>query len=707
MASKNKPMVLVADDDPTIRFLIREVLEEAGFAVEEADDGETAVAAFCRLRPDIVMLDVKMPGQDGFEACARIRRMPEGESTPVLMMTGFDDIDSVRKAYEAGATQFITKPIHLVNLEHHIHYILRATLTCEKLRESEARLAEAQRIAGIGSWEIDIQTRKMHWSEEVYRIFAIERTGSAVSHDIFEECIHPLDRPNVTEVMKRLSTGESGFSIDCRIINRKNMERFIHAETQLKLNPAGQPVQAVGYIQDVTSRRQAEEKIRQLAYFDSLTGLPNRAHFTERFGSAMQRAKRMNYLLSALFIDLDRFKQINDTFGHSVGDELLKQVANRLSTCVRTCDRVYRDTADESDAQVSRFAGDEFLVMLENIREYYDAAKVANRMLEAFSTSFVIQDFELSITPSIGISIYPLDGESQEEIIQHADIAMYHAKKLGRNNFQFYSDDLNIAAVEHLRLEGRLRRSLEQDELFLCFQPMIDMSTSKVFCVEVLVRWQNPECGLLLPGDFIPLAEETGLVAEVDEWVLQNACRYFVDWCERGFPAFRISVNISRQHFRDKSLISLVDRVLTDTGMDPKYLGLEITEGILLGNDPDTINTMHSLKSKGIKLSLDDFGTGYSSLSCLKKFPLDVLKIDRSFIKNILTDVDSQSIASAIIALSGVLQLETIAEGVEKPEQMEMLLEKGCGKMQGYLFSQPLTVPEFEKYCSGNEPSQN
>jgi EAL domain-containing protein (putative c-di-GMP-specific phosphodiesterase class I) len=325
---------------------------------------------------------------------------------------------------------------------------------------------------------------------------------------------------------------------------------------------------------------------------------------------------------------------------------------------------------------------------------------VAQRIKDKLSLPYEIRDNEISVTSSIGIGIYPLDGDNLDDIIKHSDIAMYHAKEMGRNNFQFYSDSLNTAAMNHLVLESQLRKAILRDELFLRFQPIVDLRKNYIFCAEVLVRWQHPDLGELQPSGFIPMAEETGLITEIDEWVLHNACVQAKAWQESGFPAFKISVNISGRHFRKKKLLETIDRVVNNTGINPAFLELEITEGVLMKNDPDTISILHGLKEKGIRLSIDDFGTGYSSLSYLKRFPLDILKIDRSFVKDILTDPDSASITSAIIAMAGGLKLETIAEGVETREQMGVLLESGCWKMQGYYFSPPLGALEFEEYLS-------
>lgn len=443
MSQRNVPMVLVVDDDPTIRLVARDVLEREGFDVVDADRGDTAVKGFLSHGPDIVLLDVMMPGLDGFQVCQALRELPGGESIPVVMMTGMNDDESVKRAYEAGATQFISKPVNWANLGHQMNYIFRAKNTYEKLRVSEARLAEAQRIAGIGSWELDVSSGEMHWSEEVFRIFGMEGASEGASYEIFRECLHPSDRIKVTAAMRRVLAGADSMSLDCRIINRKDQTLDVHAEAQFRRDGAGRPVQLLGYVQDVTEKRRAEEKVRRLAYYDNLTGLPNRIHFTDHFDQAIERARRKNNKLAILFVDLDRFKRINDNYGHSVGDDLLREVAARLSSSIRTSDQVSRETGECIEGQVSRLAGDEFLVLLENLAEDRDAAKVAERILAALSAPYRIDGRELGITPCIGISLYPRDGLEREVMVRNADTAMYKAKESGGNSFRFYSDELS------------------------------------------------------------------------------------------------------------------------------------------------------------------------------------------------------------------------------------------------------------------------
>ncbi|MHB9031122.1 MAG: putative bifunctional diguanylate cyclase/phosphodiesterase, partial [Candidatus Latescibacterota bacterium] len=369
-------------------------------------------------------------------------------------------------------------------------------------------------------------------------------------------------------------------------------------------------------------------------------------------------------------------------------------------------DCVSRDVDEIADGKVARFAGDEFLILLENIGDYYDAAKVAKRLTETIAEPYMLRNREVSITSSIGISMYPSDGESIEEVIKNSDIAMYHAKSMGKNGFQFYSKSMNASAMTHLIMENELRKAMSREELSVYYQPMIDLSKGEIFSVEALARWHNAKLGCIEPVQFIPLAEEMGLIEEIDSWVLQTACSQILSWQECNLPELRVSVNISGNHFKKKNVLDMIDQVISTTRINPHYLDLEVTESILIEKDPGTLSILHALRNRGIKLSLDDFGMGFSSLNYLKSFPLDVLKIDQSFVRDMIQDPDSGPIVSAIIAMARILKLETVAEGVETKQQMEVLLEKDCYKMQGFWFSNPLAATEFEKFAQNFRTSR-
>jgi diguanylate cyclase (GGDEF)-like protein/PAS domain S-box-containing protein len=434
---------------------------------------------------------------------------------------------------------------------------------------------------------------------------------------------------------------------------------------------------------DVTERRRTEDQLNALAYYDALTGLPNRQQLHDHLRWAMKDAANRERLVAILFLDLDRFKNINDTLGHDVGDALLKEVAVRLKTSVRPGD------------VISRLGGDEFTIVLANIAHLDDVTRVAQKLLDHFLPPFRIAGRDLFISPSIGITLYPFDGNNAEDLIKNADIAMYHAKELGRNNFQFYTPELNVRAARRLELETGLRLALERNEFVLHFQPLVKMDSGKITGMEALLRWQHPEYGLIPPMEFIPLAEETGLIVPIGEWVLRAACAQIKAWHDAGFPAMHVAVNLSSVQLQQKNFVDVVKRALRETGLEPRYLDLELTETLLMQDMEAAEAILKELHALGVLFSLDDFGTGYSSLSYLKRFPIDFLKIDRSFVRDITRDRYGAGIVRAIIVMAHTLGIKVIAEGVETAGHFRFLRQQGCDISQGYYCSRPLATESF------------
>jgi diguanylate cyclase (GGDEF)-like protein/PAS domain S-box-containing protein len=451
---------------------------------------------------------------------------------------------------------------------------------------------------------------------------------------------------------------------------------------------------------DITNLKQAQAQITKMAYYDSLTSLPNRVLFRDRLQLAVSHAGRHGQLLALLFLDLDNFKRINDTLGHRVGDLLLKEVAIRLAGDMRTTDSMARRTADEFDTTVARQGGDEFTILLTEMSHAQNAAKVAQRFLESLAKPFMLDGHEVFVSASIGIALYPLDGEDIDSLLKNADVAMYHAKDVGKNNYQYYRQSMNVAAVERLSLEGSLRKALERNEFLLYYQPQMDIRTGSIVGMEALIRWKHPERGMVPPGDFIPLAEETGMIVPIGEWVLNTACAQNKEWQAQGHPPICVSVNISGQQFKQQNLITTVAQTLESSGLDPRYLILEITESIIMQRTGEIMALFHELRAMGLRFSIDDFGTGYSSLGYLKRFPIHELKIDRSFVKEITTNADDAAIAKAIIAMAHSLKLTVVAEGVETEQQLKLLSDEGCDRMQGYLISHPLPAGEVVKFLA-------
>ncbi len=449
-------------------------------------------------------------------------------------------------------------------------------------------------------------------------------------------------------------------------------------------------------------RKRTEQRIYHMAFYDSLTELPNRTLFHDRLSLALANAGRHENPLAVLFLDIDNFKRINDTFGHAMGDKLLKGVAGRLSSIMRKCDALTRDVPD----LFARLGGDEFTVLLNEMKEVEDAARVANRIISALSDPFKLDGHELYITFSIGIAVYPSDGEDIDMLLKNADAAMYYAKEHGKNHFQYYKHSMNAAALERLTLENELRRALEREELLLHYQPQVSVKTGSITGMEALVRWQHPVRGMVMPSEFIPLAEETGLIIPISDWVLRTACRQSRSWKEEGYDVPAVSINISSQQFQQKDLVQTISRTLDEAGIMPQDIILEITESSIMQNTETAFASLHELTEMGIRLTIDDFGTGYSSLGYLKRFPIHAIKIDRSFVSEINTDPDDAAIARAIISMAHSLKLNVVAEGVETVEQLRFLYEHRSDEVQGYLFSRPVPPEEileiFDLELQGN-----
>jgi len=566
--------LLIVDDDPLTRTLIGGTLKTMGFDIAEAGDGLECLALFGSEPVDAVLLDVMMPGMDGFTACAELRKLPQGRHTPIIIMTGLDDLESITHAFEAGATDFITKPINFPLLGHRVRYALKASDTTRRFADSERRL-------------------------------------------------------------------------------------------------------------------------HRLAYFDSLTELPNREFFKEHLHYMVSLAAAKGSPLAVLFLDLDGFKRINDTLGHPLGDKVLRAAAERLRQSLRAGTAVgWSDRFREGDA-LARLGGDEFTVLLSRIERAEDASLAAERIRTALGQALKIGGQELYTTTSIGIAVFPEDGGNADELLRNADLAMYYAKRDGGNTHRRFSGQMAAAVLKRMTLENLLRKAIERGELRLHYQPQFNIGNGTVAGAETLLRWTNPELGMVSPAEFIPLAEDTGLIAPIGEWVLRNACAQARAWRDQGLTLPRVAVNVSAVQFLHKGFPDLVTRILEETGLEPRTLELELTESALMRDADSAALALRTLKDIGVQLAIDDFGTGYSSLSRLKQFPIDRLKIDRSFVRDIETDADDAAIAVAIIAMASSMRLEVVAEGVETPGQLEFLRNRGCHEVQGFLLSRPLPAEQI------------
>ncbi|MBN8448978.1 EAL domain-containing protein [Accumulibacter sp.] len=686
--SSRRPVVLIVDDDHVMRLLEQETLGQFEFDVREAADGEEALQRLDEFVPDLVLLDVDMPGIDGFEVCRHIRKRWDMTDMPLIMVTGMDDLESINEAYESGANDFISKPINWPILGHRARYVLRSAQAARELRdleEKQAAIVQAMPdMIFLLDWQGTYLDYKAGYGSAPYvgtREVINRHVSEVLPTEVADLLLHAIERA--------LQRGQLQ-----SVVYKLPMPDGIH-HYEARVAPSGVD-KVVVVVRDITLQKLNEGKIRRLAYFDTLTGMPNRQNFLEHLDSELLRARREHHQVALLFLDLDDFKRVNDTLGHTAGDYLLHAVADRLKEKLRGSDFIARPALDETGVHFARLGGDEFTVVLPDIDDAQVVKLIAGRMQSLLSRPFQIGEQEVTVTASIGIASFPDDGDDAATLLKHADTAMYHAKAQGRNNWQIYDRTLTSDAVKRLALENDLRKGLQRDEFRLVYQPQVLAEGGAIIGVEALIRWHHPERGLVSPGDFIPVAEESGLIIPMGEWVIQTACRQVMAWQQRGVTTPRVAVNVSARQVRTSDFIGRVAAIIEETGIDANQLELELTESILMDTDPRRIEGLARLRAQGVHFSIDDFGTGYSSLSYVKRFPISMLKIDQSFVRGLPGNANDVGIITAIIAMAHSLDLEVIAEGVENRAQADYLQQAKCGKLQGYLFSRPLPPDEAE-----------
>jgi|GEM_PF-6299543 len=552
------------------------------------------------------------------------------------------------------------------------------------LRRGEATLERAQEIAHIGSWEWDLESGIQRWSKETCHLFDLDSDTADPSLALLLSRTHPDDQAHVKEKIGIAKSGDvSSVKADFRVVREDGATRWIHVQAEVEFHDTG-PYRVVGVMQDVSERRHFEDQLAQIASHDELTGLPNRHLLNDRLEQGLSHHRYTNRLLGLLFVDLDRFKLVNDTLGHDAGDQLLKEIANRLSTCLREGDTVARQ------------GGDEFVVILNDLAKAEDAAFVAQKMLDSLTPPCYLFGHEVVPAASLGIAVYPRDGNTMQELMMSADKAMYAAKQAGRGQYRFFDVEMNRAASDWLEVGVQLHHALERNEFEVHYQPKVDFKTGLITGAEALLRWRNAELGMIGPDRFIPILEETGRILEVGEWVIVQACRQVRLWQEQGLASLRVAVNLSPRQFQQRDLVARIRGIIEQENIFPSHLELEITESMIMQNVDRTIVVLQELRVLGVNLAIDDFGTGYSSLSALKRFPVDCLKIDRSFVNDISTDPDDRAITRAIILLAHSMGLSVVAEGVETEAQRIFLVEAGCDEMQGYLYAKPMPAAQMD-----------
>ena len=679
--------VLIVEDNPGDARLLSEMFKEVSQKtdlsfVQSLSEAEKHLAIHT---VDIILLDLGLPDAQGVEVVRRVRAA--APHIPLVVLTGMDDQTMAMQALHEGAEDYLLKDqIDPHGLLRALRYAVQRKIMEEALFVEKERAQVTLNSIGdaVICTDISGNITFLNLVAEKMTQWSLNEAMGRPMAEVFK-ILDGITRETVPNPMAEavLRNQAGHLPLNCLLIQRDGSEVPIEDSAAPIHDRGGKAIGAVIVFRDVSAARETALQITHSAEHDFLTGLPNRMLLNDRIGQAIAMAPRHRKQVAILFLDLDGFKHINDSLGHPIGDKLLQSIAKRLVDCVRRSDTV------------SRQGGDEFVVLLSEAEQWEDAAVIARKILQAVAETHSIDDRDLHITTSIGVSVFPDDGRDAETLIKNADTAMYQAKEHGRQNFQFFKPEMNVRAVERQSIEESLRHAIERQEFVLHYQPIIDLKTYKITGAEALIRWSHPTRGLISPAQFIPIAEDSGLIVPIGIWVLREACRQAEVWRAEGLPLTSMAVNVSARELRSFTFLEGLCATLDETGMNPKFLDLELTESVLMTQVAATASVLQVLREKGVQVSVDDFGTGYSSLSYLRKFPIDALKIDQSFVRQITTEGDDASLVTAVINMARSLKLRVIAEGVETLEELTFLQSQLCDEAQGYYFSRPVLPQEF------------
>ncbi len=689
--------LLVVDDEEFNRDMLSRHLELNGYRVTAAQSGQEALALIEQSRFDLILLDVMMPEMSGLDVLQRLRRTMAPIDLPVIMVTAKSESEDIVEAFRLGANDYLTKPVDMPVALARVatQACLRSTLVA--LRESEVRYSLTARGTNDGLWDWNLNTNEIYFSTRWKSMLAYEESEISTHPDEWLKRVHPEDRTKLETALKAHCQGEtSHFEQEYRILHRDGTYRWVLSRGMAVYDAEGRASRIAGSQTDITEGKVA----------DPLTGLPNRILFTDRLEGAIAHFHQdPNFKYAVLFLDLDRFKVINDSLGHLIGDQLLIRVAQRLLDCMKDPNGSGKYPYPHA---VARLGGDEFAILLEGIATPDDAVRIADRVQKALSVPLRLDGHEVFTNASIGITMGGPDVHRPEDLLRDADTAMYSAKARGKGRSEIFDVAMRIQATSRLRTEAELRQALEQQEFRVFYQPIQALETGRLIGFEALIRWMHPRQGLLNPSEFIPIAEEIGLMKTISWWTLREACRQMSYWNRvyRTDPPLTVSVNLSPKQFLQPDLFSHIEQALLETGMKPSCLKLEITENMLIDNPDATLVVLDKLRQMGIQISIDDFGTGYSSLNSLQRFPIDTLKIDRSFVSRMSAAEKNYEIVHVIVSLARTLGMSIIAEGIETTEQRGLLRTLGCEFGQGFLFSEPVEPKKIEAMLIGQYSSE-
>ena len=697
---------LLADDDAGIQLTLSALLEQKNFVVTAVDNGTKAVEALSNNEFSIVLLDIRMPEMDGFEACSSIRELDNGKNVPILMLTGQDDTESIEKAFEVGATDFVAKPINYALLGFRIDYILRAAGIAQELRKSQKRSRYAQRIANLGHIEWTPALDIVHCSQGVREMLLLPEQAEFSSFDHFIECVHPEDRSRVESSIELSIKEGVALNLEHRVVRADGSVRFVLQISEYRPEP-----QSSGYMvvtmQDITDRIDTENRMHALAFYDELTGLPNRSLLTQHLDQLLKGAMRYQHTTAVIVFGVDKFDKVVESLDHSSAEGLIMMIAERIKNTCRECDLLSRQWfTDQKEEEAgyqqltAKLRNDEYVIILSAINSLQAASVFLQRLMDQFEKAFELKDRKVFVTTTAGISLAPIDSNSPNQLIKYAEIAKGFANKQGPGSFRYFKQELNDQVTRKVSLANDLRKALDEGGLEVHYQPKISLLKNTLVGIEALCRWNHPAMGPISPAEFIEIAEEEGLIGALGKWVLKTASNQLLEWREELNRDFGISVNLSPEQLADERTMQWIFDFVSEIPIDNRLLEFELTESTLLANLDKSLDILNRFVEMECGLAIDDFGTGYSSLSYLGKLPAKTLKIDKSFVHLIETNNQYTAIVGGIIKLAHSLGLTVVAEGVETEMQKAILKKEFCDEIQGSLVSLPLPPHDFVKWLS-------
>ena len=704
-----KLQALLADDDAGIQLTLCALLEQKGYKVTIVGNGVAAVNALSDNKFDIVLLDIRMPEMDGFEACKSIRELENGKNVPILMLTGQDDTESIKKSFEVGATDFVAKPINYVLMGFRIDYIVRASNMAEELRKSQQRSSYAQRIANLGHIEWNLNHEIVHCSKGISEILMLPEQAAFTHFDHFIDCVYPDDKARVKYAIYQSLLKGNALNLEHRVIRADGSVRFVLQISEQRLDPKT-PDRMVVTMQDITDRIDTEKRIHALAYYDDLTGLPNRSFLIQHLEQLLKGASRYQTTTAVIVFGVDKFDKVVESLDHDSAENLIKMIAERVKNSCRESDLLSRQPfGNQAEEEISyqqltaKLRNDEYVIVLSEINSLQAASVFLQRLMEQFKQAFQLKERNIYVTTTAGISLAPIDGNSTNQLIKFAEIAKGFANKEGSGNFRYFKQELNDQVTRKFSLANDLRKALKQETLEVHYQPKVSLLDDTLVGVEALCRWNHPTMGAISPEEFIEIAEEEDLIGELGKWVLKTACNQLLEWQTKLKCEFSVSVNISPKQLLDEQAMKQIVDFISDSPISNKLVEFELTESTLLANFETSLELLNQFIKMGCGLAIDDFGTGYSSLSYLGKLPAKTLKIDKSFIRSVDSNNQYTAIVSGIIKLAHSLGMTVIAEGVETDIQKANLAQQQCDEIQGNLVSLPLPPEKFVDWLSARE----